>query len=64
MNEQDILSSLRRIECQLSPENLTCDGELPRTEVKRRAKRLGAEKTRLEKLLGRVPSMKELFGVE
>jgi hypothetical protein len=33
------------IDCELSPENLTCDGELPRTEVNRRYKELtGAAK--------------------
>ena len=28
------------IDCALSPENLTCDGELPRAEVNRRYKEL------------------------
>jgi hypothetical protein len=33
------------IDSSLSPENLTCDGELPRTEVNRRYKELtGAAK--------------------
>lgn len=30
------------IECDLSPENLTCDGELPRAMVVKRAKYLNA----------------------
>ena len=30
------------IECDLSPENLTCDGELPRAMVIKRAKYLNA----------------------
>ena len=28
------------IDCELSPENLTCDGELPRAEVNRRYREL------------------------
>jgi hypothetical protein len=30
----------QNIDCELSPENLTCDGELPRAEVNRRYREL------------------------
>jgi len=39
--------------CRLSPENVSCDGELSRTEVDRRYKQLNAEWAKLEKEAGR-----------
>ena len=38
----DRASLMLDIECDLSPENLTCDGELPRAMVIKRAKYLNA----------------------
>ncbi len=38
------------IDCELSPENLTCDGELPRAEVNRRYKALTSAAKDLIKL--------------
>jgi hypothetical protein len=38
------------IDCALSPENLTCDGELPRAEVNRRYRELTAAARDLIKL--------------
>ena len=38
------------IDCSLSPENLTCDGELPRAEVNRRYKELMTAAKQLKKL--------------
>ncbi len=38
------------IDSALSPENLTCDGELPRAEVNRRYKELMAAAKQLKKL--------------
>ena len=38
------------IDCALSPENLTCDGELPRAEVNRRYRELTAAAKDLVKL--------------
>ena len=43
---------LDMIECDLSPENLTCDGEAPRSEVKRRYNELTNAKNQLLKLAG------------
>lgn len=34
--KKECLEHLLEIECKLSPENLTCDGELSRSEVSRR----------------------------
>lgn len=31
--EIEILDDLRRVDCALSPENLTCDGELSRRQI-------------------------------
>lgn len=33
---QDRQRIFDRLECDLSPENLTCDGEMPRDQVRRR----------------------------
>ena len=38
------------LEADLSPENLTCDGELPRSEVNRRYKELSTAAKQLKKL--------------
>ena len=40
----------KMIDCALSPENLSCDGELPRAEVNRRYRELNAAATALIKL--------------
>jgi hypothetical protein len=36
LNSQDRQRIAQRIDCELSPENLTCDGELSRAEVQKR----------------------------
>jgi len=38
LNKQDRQAIANSIDSELSPENLTCDGELPRAEVSRRIK--------------------------
>ena len=40
----------KMIDCALSPENLSCDGELPRAEVNRRYRELNAAATALVQL--------------
>jgi hypothetical protein len=40
----------QKIDCALSPENLSCDGELPRAEVNRRYRELTAAARDLVKL--------------
>lgn len=41
-----------RIDCQLSPENLHCDGEITHTQAARKARALWKERAILEKELG------------
>jgi hypothetical protein len=61
--EEEILRDLSTVECNLSPENLTCDGELPRYQVQRRYSKLMAEKRALIRELGREPTDQEIWGV-
>lgn len=60
--DAEIIKDLQRVECDLSPENLTCDGELSQSAVARKGASLRAERARLVKELGREPTQKELFG--
>ena len=60
--KEQLLSELKRIECRLSPENLTCDGELPRSEVRRRAAQLNRERKTVIAKLGYEPSDNEIWG--
>jgi hypothetical protein len=47
---QDNQKIANMIDSELSPENLTCDGELSRTEVNRRYRQLTAAAGELQKL--------------
>jgi len=60
-SDAKIIAELQRIECALSPENLTCDGELSRTAVRRRYTTLNSEKRTLIAELGREPTFDELW---
>ncbi|MBL96716.1 MAG: hypothetical protein CMF52_02780 [Legionellales bacterium] len=47
--KKECLEHLLEIECKLSPENLTCDGELSRSEINRRYRILDeARKTEIK----------------
>jgi hypothetical protein len=59
----ELLDKLRRIENSLSPENLTCDGELRPTEVRRRAAILNRERASVIAQLGYTPTDKELYNL-
>lgn len=61
MTEKQIIARLARIECELSPENLHCDGEISIAEARAKGRRLMNEKSKLEAQLGRVPTLHELF---
>jgi hypothetical protein len=53
-----------KFEClvgELSPENLTCDGELPATAVKKKYAALMKEWRALEKLVGRTVTQAEVW---
>jgi hypothetical protein len=49
-NAQDRKQIAQSIDADLSPENLTCDGELPRSQVQARYKSLTAAATELARL--------------
>ena len=59
--EQEILKDLRIVENDLSPENLTCDGELPHAMVVHRRNELLKRKISLIAELGRTPAEPELW---
>lgn len=59
--DAQIINDLQRVECRLSPENLSCDGELSRTQVRQRYNRLMSEKKALINELGREPTFDELW---
>ncbi len=52
LNRVQIKDLLENIECDLSPENLTHDGELSDAAVRRQYRLLHAAKVELEALLG------------
>jgi len=58
---EEILEDLRSVDCLLSPENLTCDGERPRHEVIRAQSQLQRQRAELVRELGREPSLAELY---
>jgi len=60
--EADVMHDLRNVECQLSPENLSCDGELRGRKLQQKAKMLNARKADLIKELGRTPTDSEIWG--
>ena len=49
LNKEDRQAIANSIDADLSPENLTCDGELPRSEVNRRYKELMTAAKQLKK---------------
>ena len=62
--EVDILSDITTCYCQLSPENLTCDGELSGRQVRARSREIHAKLHRLFVELGRVVSEDECWARE
>lgn len=60
--EIEILDDLRRVGCAMSPENLTCDGELSRAQVNKKKAQLSREWTALCLELGRIPTDEDLYG--
>ena len=49
-NAQDRKTIAQSIDCELSPENLSCDGELPASQVRARYKQLNTVAKQLVKL--------------
>jgi len=57
----ELLEKFRNIDNQLSPENLSCDGERPISEIRRRAAILNRERAAVVAELGYEPTWKELY---
>jgi hypothetical protein len=56
------LERFRDLACQLSPENISCDGECSRAETGRRARKVWAEWRQLEHEVGRRVTEVEVWG--
>ena len=50
IDEEAAQRLFQKIDCDLSPENLCCDGELPMAQVKRKAKMLHGAAAELKKM--------------
>lgn len=61
--EKQLLSHLERIACDLSPENLHCDGEISVTAARLKARELNKEWKEVENLLGRKVSESEIYNL-
>lgn len=59
--EAEIIRDLQDVECAMSPENLTCDGECSPSEVRSRSAALKRKRAALVKELGREPTDNELW---
>lgn len=62
-DKETILNELRSVENHLSPENLCCDGEAPRSWVIKEGRRLNTLKAKLIQELGYEPGYKELYNL-
>jgi len=60
-SEAQIMEDIRDAYCRLSPENLTCDGELPQREVAKRARELQKRLSGLFRELGREVGESEAY---
>lgn len=59
--DAEIIKDLQIVECQLSPENLTCDGELPKYLWKQKLTKFQKQRRVLIKELGRQIADDELY---
>lgn len=57
--EEELMSALDVLCGELSPENISCDGELSRTAIRKRASAIRAEWKEIERKLGRKVSEEE-----
>ena len=62
MEEKEIIKRLQRVECELSPENLHCDGEISRAAARKKQVLLLKIRAELVKMLGREPTDAEIYG--
>ena len=61
LTEAQLIEELRVVECELSPENLYCDGEISHTAAMRKQKKLNTRRAKAVKALGREPTEAELW---
>ena len=61
--DKEIIADLQMIECALSPENLSCDGEASASYVKKKSKELHAKRKALVIELGREPTDAEVYSL-
>lgn len=61
MTNIEIMGRFKQLACMLSPENLSCDGELSRTETDRRYRAFTKEWHGLEQILGRTVTEDEVW---
>jgi hypothetical protein len=57
--EEELMKELDGLCCELSPENLSCDGEISRTAIRQKASAIRAEWKEIERKLGRKVSEEE-----
>jgi len=60
--DADIISDILDVDCALSPENLSCDGEASMTYIHKEGARLRTKRATFVKELGREPTHEELWG--
>ena len=60
--EKEIIDEIRIVDGQLSPENLSCDGEASAIWIRNRGRELRKQRVALVKELGREPTSKEIWG--
>lgn len=51
--EEELMKELDGLCCELSPENISCDGEISITQIRKKASAIRAEWKEIEKKLGR-----------
>ncbi len=61
MLTNDIKKKFLRLSCELSPENLHCDGEISNAQAMRKYKKLKLEWAKLERQVGRVVTESEVW---
>ena len=61
MNEKEIMEKFVDLACRLSPENLSCDGEAPRSYINRKLRQIKQEWRELEMKLGKSMSETEVW---
>lgn len=57
------MAQLKRIESNLSPENLFADGERPRNQARALERKLLAERKKVIDALGYEPTDREIWGI-